>query len=99
MFCEPIEEVAARPQPGLRICQGCGCTDAAACPGGCHWVSLDPPVCSQCAGRGEMPNAGARGMFFSDEYCPASPAPAVHAPIYIDETTGYCARCRTGFVV
>jgi len=46
-----------------------------------------------------MPNAGARGMFFSDEYCPASPAPAVHAPIYIDETTGYCARCRTGFVV
>lgn len=25
-------------------CQYCGCTDERACPGGCHWVSLD--VCS-----------------------------------------------------
>lgn len=29
-------------------CIGCGCTELAACPGGCSWVSLDPPVCSGC---------------------------------------------------
>lgn len=29
-------------------CIGCGCTDDAACPGGCSWASLDPPICSAC---------------------------------------------------
>lgn len=29
-------------------CIGCGCTEDAACRGGCSWVSLDPPVCSAC---------------------------------------------------
>lgn len=32
-----------------RACVECGCTEAKACPGGCSWASLDPPVCSQCA--------------------------------------------------
>jgi len=27
--------------PDLRICRGCGCTDLAACPGGCSWVLMD----------------------------------------------------------
>jgi hypothetical protein len=30
-------------------CIHCGCTDEKACPGGCEWVSLDPPMCSSCA--------------------------------------------------
>lgn len=30
-------------------CVGCGCTEKNACPGGCHWVSNNPPVCSVCA--------------------------------------------------
>jgi ferredoxin len=28
------------------ICRGCGCTDDAACPGGCSWVAEN--LCSQC---------------------------------------------------
>lgn len=30
------------------ICIFCGCTDAAACPGGCSWVSAKLPICSSC---------------------------------------------------
>jgi hypothetical protein len=30
-------------------CRVCGCTDTDACPGGCAWVELDPPLCSTCA--------------------------------------------------
>lgn len=34
-------------------CRVCGCTDEAACPGGCHWIP-DPTgqgdLCSRCAG-------------------------------------------------
>jgi ParB family chromosome partitioning protein len=33
---------------GLQYCQYCGCTEEAACPGGCSWVA--PGVCSVCAG-------------------------------------------------
>lgn len=29
-------------------CIVCGCTDRRACPEGCGWVSLDPPVCTSC---------------------------------------------------
>jgi len=28
------------------VCRVCGCTDAQACPGGCHWV--EPDLCSVC---------------------------------------------------
>lgn len=115
MICEAIEPLGARPSPRLRICQGCGCTDAAACPGGCHWVSIEPPVCSQCAGRGHLPNASdaladmlfgipeqadmvtADGVPYGADRCPASPTPALHAPIWTSETEGYCARCKFGF--
>lgn len=36
-----------------RTCTRCGCSDSRACPGGCSWVTLDPPVCSNCAGLAE----------------------------------------------
>lgn len=36
-----------------RVCRGCGCTDSAACVGGCSWTLMDietpTGVCSQCA--------------------------------------------------
>lgn len=34
---------------GALRCVGCGCTDRYACPGGCEWVSVKPPLCSSCA--------------------------------------------------
>ncbi len=34
-------------KPKVQTCKGCGCTDAAACPGGCHWV--EPDLCNRCA--------------------------------------------------
>lgn len=39
---------------GARVCVECGCSDLNACPDDgsglpCHWVSLDPPICSTCA--------------------------------------------------
>lgn len=32
-----------------RKCRVCGCTDIAACPGGCYWVEED--LCSACVGK------------------------------------------------
>jgi len=32
-------------------CVGCGCTDEASCPGGCHWVDPDHLLCSHCVER------------------------------------------------
>ena len=81
-------------------CIGCGCTDQQPCFGGCSWISVDPPLCSQCAelvddGRGD---SAAGSSLSSAGRCPASALPAPHAPIWIDATSGYCARCRQGFV-
>lgn len=33
------------------VCIHCGCSDMRACPGGCAWVSTDPPLCSTCLDR------------------------------------------------
>lgn len=32
-----------------RVCRKCGCTEWAACPGGCSWVERD--LCSVCVGK------------------------------------------------
>jgi hypothetical protein len=34
--------------PKVRTCSKCGCTDEAACPGGCAWASRNPDICSSC---------------------------------------------------
>jgi hypothetical protein len=39
----------------------------------------------------------ADGVPYGADRCPASPTPATHAPIWLDETSGYCARCGLGF--
>jgi hypothetical protein len=52
-----MARINARPATKL-VCEGCGCTDDNACPGGCHWVSLKPPVCSACVSNvGDLSNA------------------------------------------
>lgn len=47
MRCDPVE-LNTRPRTAGLACKVCGCTDDRACPGGCYWVSLDPPLCSAC---------------------------------------------------
>lgn len=38
-------------QAGIKIaCRVCGCTEAKACPGGCHWI--EPDLCSACEDNG-----------------------------------------------
>jgi hypothetical protein len=34
---------------GTLACIGCGCTEHAACEGGCGWTTKDPAICSRCA--------------------------------------------------
>jgi hypothetical protein len=41
-----------------RVCDGCGCTDALACPNGCQWVG--DHLCSRCAGKKKPQAAAAR---------------------------------------
>lgn len=92
-----LRGIDARPATAQLICEGCGCTDAAACPGGCHWVSHNPPVCSACVeSAGDMAVGAPEGGMFGVEYCPASETPAPHVPLFADETTCYCARCHMG---
>lgn len=77
-------------------CIACGCTDDRACPGGCSWVSHQPPKCSACFDADGEPFAvGAEGDSpFGIEHCPASETPAPHVPFFASETQCYCARCR-----
>lgn len=76
------------------VCQVCGCTNERACPGGCYWVAHDK--CSACFDGDGLPYAvGAEeGGLFGIEACPASPTPAPHLPLFADEVTCYCARCK-----
>lgn len=102
--CEPVE-LNARPRTAGMACIRCGCTDDNACPGPCKWVSIDPPVCSACISKEALAEIQASaipdgaGGFFSDELCPASPTPAPHVELLVDETSGYCARCKAGFLL
>lgn len=80
------------------ICEGCGCTDDNACPGGCHWVSRKPPVCSACTNAaGEFAVGSPDGSMFGEEYCPASETPARHVPLFTTATDWHCVRCRQEF--
>jgi hypothetical protein len=43
----PLPDVASI---GIRACHACGCTEMAACLGGCSWVA--PNLCSACVSAG-----------------------------------------------
>lgn len=48
--CAPcIARALVRDADGPMVCRRCGCTDDAACIGGCWWVAGD--LCSSCVGR------------------------------------------------
>lgn len=106
MRCEAIE-TEMRPRTAGLACTVCGCTDDRACPGGCSWISHNPPLCSACADvvdaieemRDEQHSVAAGSGFFGHQCCPASPVPASHTLLWVDGSTGYCTRCREGFVV
>lgn len=42
----PVSPRVRLPVPGT--CQVCGCTDYAACPGGCCWADDSQTLCSSC---------------------------------------------------
>ncbi|NEW95525.1 hypothetical protein [Rhodopseudomonas sp. BR0G17] len=86
-------------------CRSCGCTNDRACPGGCSWVSIDPPICSACVSDDEAFELGFAGMFgdISEPQpedaplCNAGPVPAPHKPIFTSAEAGYCAACKKPF--
>jgi hypothetical protein len=39
-------DVVGSEADSFMVCRGCGCSDDAACPGGCSWVEED--LCSRC---------------------------------------------------
>lgn len=51
-FCGDELEIDLPVDVDRRVCRVCGCTDDAACEGGCYWVEAD--LCSQCAARKTM---------------------------------------------
>lgn len=77
-------------------CRGCGCTTERACPGGCHWVSYNPPICSQCApaSDGLVYDVASASFLNTDEICTAAPIPATHKPLFINATTCICVACK-----
>lgn len=99
------EEITTRPHQAQLACIVCGCTEDRACEGGCSWVSLNPPFCSACEElaadldlmRLRQHTEPAESGLFGVQRCPASATPAPHAPLWIDDTSGYCARCHEGF--
>lgn len=77
-------------------CAGCGCTEERACPGGCHWISVNPPICSACDDGFDI-----SGPFSADECfveaADGTRTPTTHAQLWTSNTEGYCARCGVGF--
>jgi len=45
-FVAPVDDEC--PGCGENICRVCGCSDSAACVGGCRWVDVDNRLCSRC---------------------------------------------------
>jgi hypothetical protein len=96
--CDAVSPMIGDATPEL-TCEVCGCTDSRACPGGCYWVSHDPPICSACENvEADVDRAVGSSGLFTDQRCPDSPTGAGHLHIWLSDTSGYCARCREGFV-
>lgn len=52
---EDAQRTTAAARRSSRICQGCGCTDFLACPGGCSWAG--DQTCSRCKGKPRRPSS------------------------------------------
>jgi len=68
-------------------CRVCGCTTDRACPGGCSWVSTNPPICSAC-----LPPE-----LLDDDSCPAAPD-GQHVPLWLNRRSGICTGCRATII-
>lgn len=64
-------------------CISCGCTEDNACPGGCTWVSLDPPLCSACAEPDELEASTYEGGGIA----------CAHSWLYTTTTDAHCVHC------
>ncbi len=80
---------------GLR-CRQCGCTNERACPGGCSWASINPPICSACVEQEVGPARAELRPRSEVDACPQSPI-GLHTPIWTARGAGYCAACRAPF--
>jgi hypothetical protein len=57
----------------VRTCRVCGCTDLAACPGGCAWVSGEPDLCTACRPTEVVHPPAAPGVVFGFDKSGAEP--------------------------
>lgn len=79
-------------------CEGCGCTNARACPGGCCWVSTNPPWCSACLDHDVLPSAGPMAAEGADQdFCPESSI-GMHTLLWLNPSSGFCIGCKAPFV-
>lgn len=83
----------------ISTCRGCGCDDNHAClteDGPCHWLTLDPPLCSACEDLAldddRDPPIDGTGI-----ECPAPSVPAPHQLLWTGEHDAYCVRCHGAF--
>lgn len=87
----------------MMICIGCGCSDARACAGGCHWVSTNPPVCSECIGlfdEAEFAEPAFENVTGANDDDPFEAQRLVCAHtqrLYIDQASSYCVACGMQF--
>jgi hypothetical protein len=71
--------------PAELACAWCGCTDSAACEGGCSWTRLEPPTCSRCERRLRREDRDARlereaGSLYAGAFREPWPEPPPAAP-------------------
>jgi hypothetical protein len=100
MRCEPVDTVISGRAPAELACEFCGCTEDNACIGGCHWVSINPPICSACEAVGaDVDRAVGPAGVFSEQRCAGSESGRGHLDIWLTDSSGYCARCREAFVL
>jgi ParB/RepB/Spo0J family partition protein len=74
--------------PGIEVCLKCGCTDEAACEGGCTWVADD--LCSACVPAGE--GDAAEGLPRQCQRCGDDVAPG--QPLYTGKEGYVCESCK-----
>ena len=64
-------------------CIGCGCSNMRACPAGCSWYRINPPICSACIDSGRL--------------CADSPD-GEHTLVWLNRRSGFCDTCHLPFV-
>lgn len=74
----------------LLRCIGCRCTNDRACPGGCSWASITPPICTACVTSGKV-------KLPAHEKCEGAPD-GQHILLWLNPRSGYCEACSLPFI-